>query len=475
MSRRRRQRALADPVIIGALTVLVAVVAVVLAFQANTGLPFVPRYALQVRVANAEELSRGGEVHMGGALVGMIDSVTATRERNGQAIAVLNLELDKSIEPLPRDSRFTIREKDAIGEKFLEITPGHSQRTWPQNSTVPVSQTGATTDLDQVLSMFTPPTRRGVTNSTEGFAEALSGRGAAVNDAIGAFVPLVDDLGPVMRNLSSSRTQLGGFLRGLGAYTGALVPVAQQQASLFGNLDGTFRALASVAHPYLEQWIAQTPPTFQTVTQDSPAEQAFVKDATGLFADLRPGAATLPSSAPLLASAFAAGTRTLPGTAALDRRTVTLSHDVYDYGTTPVVTQGLARLTLTANRLTPPLRFLTPAQTRCNYVSLFLRNVASATSDPAGNGTVLGVVIVAIDDVLGGEAVPSQSPYLTTGTAGGTNHAPLHVDPYPNTEAPGQVAECSAGNEPFSAAHAVIGNPAGNVGKATEKTKASKG
>lgn len=475
MVRRRRQRALADPVIIGALTVLVSVVAIVLTFQANTGLPFVPRYALHVRVANAEELTRGGEVHMGGALVGMIDSVTATREHSGQAIGVLNLELDKSIQPLPADSRFTIRQKDAIGEKFLDITPGHSKRTWAQNSTVPISQTGATTDLDQVLSMFTPPTRRGVTDSTEGFAQALAGRGAAVNDAIGAFVPLVDNLGPVMRNLSSSRTDLGGFLRGLGAYAGALAPVAQQQASLFQNLDGTFSALASVAHPYLEQWIAQTPPTFRTVTQDSPAEQAFVKDTAGLFADLRPGAATLPSSAPLLASAFAAGTRNLPGSAALDRRTVTLSQNIYDYGTSPVVTQGLARLTLTANRLTPPLRFLTPAQTTCNYVSLFLRNVASATSDPTGTGTVLRVVIVAIDDVLGGEAVPSQSPYLTAGTAGGINHAPLHVDPYPNTDAPGQVAECSAGNEPFSAARAVIGNPAGNVGQATEKTKASKG
>lgn len=475
MTRRRRQRALADPVIIGALTVLVSVVAVVLAFQANNGLPFVPRYALHVHVANAEELTRGGEVHMGGALVGMVDSVTATRNHQGRAIAVLNLELDKSIQPLPVDSRFTIREKDAIGEKFLDITPGHSSQTWRGGATVPVSQTGATTDLDQVLSMFTPPTRWGVKATTEGFAQALAGRGAAVNDAIGAFVPLVDNLGPVMRNLSSPRTGLGAFLRGLGAYAGALAPVAQQQASLFQNLDGTFAALAAVAHPYLEQWIAQTPPTFQTVINDSPRLQAFVKDTTGLFGDLRPGAATLPTSAPLLASAFAAGTRTLPGTAALDRRLVSLSQSLASYGASPVVTQGLSRLTLTANRLTPPLRFLTPAQTTCNYVSLFLRNVGSATSDPAGNGTVLGVTIVAIDDVLGGEAVPSQSPFLTPGTAGGINHAPLHVDPYPNTNAPGQVAECSAGNEPFSAARAVIGNPSGNVGKSTEKTKASQG
>lgn len=475
MSRgRRRQPALTSPVVIGALTVLVLIVAVVLAFQANNGLPFVPRYHLHVQVKDAEELSRGGEVHMGGVLVGAVTSVDAARNRRGQAVAVLNLALDKSIEPLPVDSTFTIREKDAIGEKYLAITPGNSHRTWSQGATVPVGQTGATTDLDQVLSMFTPPTRAGVAKSTTGFAEALAGRGAAINDAIGAFRPLVDDLGPVMRNLSSRRTQLGEFLRGLGTFTGALTPVAQQQASLFENLDVTFRSLASVATPYLQEWIAQTPPTFQTVIDDSPSEQAFAKDATTLFADLRPGTATLRTSAPVLASAFSEGTRNLPGTAALDQRTVSLSRSLASYAADPVVTQGLARLTLTANRLTPPLSFLTPAQTTCNYVSLFLRNIASSLSDPVDTGTELRVVIVAIDDVVGGEAVPSQSPYLTPGTTGGTNHAPLHVNPYPNTAAPGQVAECAAGNEPFSPAHAVIGNPSGKLGTATQKTTGSK-
>lgn len=473
MRARRRQRALTSPVIIGALTVLVTIVAVVLAFQANTGLPFVPRYGLHIQLRNAAELTRGGEVHLGGDLVGVITSVDAARNHHGQAVAVLNVELSKSIQPLPVDTVFTVRQKDAIGEKYLAITPGHSRQTWPQGATVPDAHTGATTDLDQVLSMFTPPTRRGVTASTEGFAQALAGRGAAVNDAIGAFRPLVDDLGPVMRNLSAPHTQLGGFLRGLGAFTGALAPVADQQASLFGNLDSTFRSLASVATPYLQQWIAQTPPTFQTVINDSPSERAFISDATALFADLRPGAATLPSSAPVLASAFAAGTRNLPGTAGLDQRTVSLSHSLAAYGASSVVTAGLRRLTLTANRLTPPLRFLGPAQTTCNYVSLFLRNISSTLSDSAGTGHVLRLVIVAIDDVLGGEAVPSQHPYLTPGTAGGHNHAPLHVNPYPNTDAPGQVAECSAGKEPFSAAKAVIGNPAKDVGRTTQSTTGS--
>jgi ABC-type transporter Mla subunit MlaD len=469
--RRRNQNALGSPTLVGALTVLVTIVAVVIAFQANNGLPFVPRYQLRVQVRDAQELTRGAEVHMGGSLIGDVASVSAARDRAGQAIAVINVNLNKTVEPLATDSRFTIRLKDAIGEKYLDVTPGHSGRTFADGAIVPLRQTGAEVDLDQFLSTFNPPTRAGVTASTVGFGDALAGRGADVNGAIGAFVPLVTDLGPVARNLASRGADLGGFVRGLGAFAGALAPVAQQQAALYTNLDATFGALAGVARPFLQQWIQQTPPTFATVIADSPVEQAFVSDTAQLFAELRPGFATLPASAPVLADAFAAGTRNLPGTAALDRRTVTLAHTLETYGASPTVQRGLDRLALTARRLIPPLAFLTPAQSTCNYATLFLRNTASALSDPVGTGTVLRVLIVAIDDVAGGEAVPSQTPFLTPGTAGGTSHAPLHADPYPNTAAPGQTPECAAGNEPYSAAQAVIGNPAGNVGRHTETTK----
>jgi ABC-type transporter Mla subunit MlaD len=63
---RRRADAsiLTSPVLIGALTVLVVIVAVVLAYNANNGLPFVPTYDLHVRAVNAEELQRVAGVNM---------------------------------------------------------------------------------------------------------------------------------------------------------------------------------------------------------------------------------------------------------------------------------------------------------------------------------------------------------------------------------------------------------------------------
>jgi ABC-type transporter Mla subunit MlaD len=475
MRRRRRESALLNPVLIGALTVLVTIVAVVLAFQANRGLPFVPRYTLHVRVANAEELTRGAEVHMGGALVGSVASVAAARTANGTPIAVLDVELNTSVEPLPVDSRFAIRLKAAIGEKYLAIARGVSRATWANGATVPVTQTSATVDLDQVLALFTPPTRAGVAATTIGFSNALAGRGGDVNNAIAGFAPLTRNLGPVMRNLAAPRTDLHGFIHGLATFAGALAPVAQAQASLYRHLDATFGALAGVAVPFLQESISQTPPTFETVIADSPELQAFASSTAALFRDLQPGIATLPSSAPVLADAFAAGIRNLPPTALTDRLLVDLARALAAYSANPTVQQGLDRLTLTANSLIAPLSFLTPVQTTCNYVALFLRNLASTLSDNVGNGTVLRFVIVAIDDVLGGEAVPSQRPFLSTSLAGGINHGPLHVNPYPNTASPGQTQECAAGNERYSPAAAQIGNPPGNVGLRTEKTTASAG
>jgi ABC-type transporter Mla subunit MlaD len=474
--RRGRERGMfSNPILVGALTVLVTVAAVSLAYQADNGLPFVPKYALHLQIENAEELTHGGEVHMGGALVGLVTSVNPGRDAAGQPIAVMNLSLDKNIEPLPQDSTFIVRLKGSIGLKFLDVTKGHSEAIWRNGATIPLGHSGADTDLDQVLGMFNPPTRKGVADATVGFSDALAGRGGNINSAIGAFVPLVTDLGPVMLNLGSHRTDLGGFFRGLESFSSALSPVAQTQATLEVNLDTTFKALASIAVPYLQDWISETPPTFSTVIADSPSEQSFLNDTASLFAELRPGFATLPTSAPILADAFEQGARNLPGTIALDQRLLSLSQSLEHYGQNATVQQGLDRLTLTAHSLRSPLAFLTPAQSTCNSVTLFLRNISSSLQEPIESGTALRFNLVTIDDVPGAESVASHKPYTTPDSDNTDEHGPLHSDPYPNTDSPGQTPECSAGNEPYSGASALVGNPLTNVGLETQLTKRGKG
>jgi ABC-type transporter Mla subunit MlaD len=471
MNLRRRERgALSNPILIGALTVLVTVVAVMLAYNANNGLPFVPKYNLHLKVRDASEVTHGAEVHMGGALIGIVDKIQPTPGPGGEPIALMDLKLNKEVQPLPVDSTFDVRLKGAIGLKYIAVTRGTSSQTWPNGATVPLSQSGSEVDLDQFLSMFDPATRVGVAESTIGFSDALAGRGNDINDAIGAFKPLVTHLGPVARNLASPKTDFGGFWRGLESFSRALVPVAKDQADLYSNLDTTFTALSTVAVPFLQDWISTTPPAFESVIDSSPRLQSFVNDTAALFGELRPGFATLPQSAPVLADAFAAGTKNLPGTIALDQRLTSLAQSLQNYGENPAVIAGLKRLTLTAKSLRSPLSYLTPVQSTCNYVTLFLRNISSTLSEPILSGTALRFNLVVISDTPGSEAVPSQRPYTTPQTRNGQLIGPIHMDPYPNTDSPGQTPECSAGNETYSGASARIGNPPGNVGRKTETT-----
>jgi ABC-type transporter Mla subunit MlaD len=463
--RRRDASVLSSPVLIGALTVLVVIIAVALAYNANTGLPFVPTYDLHVQAADASELQKGDDVNLGGALVGIVGSVTPSRTHSGRPIALLNLKLYKNIEPLPSDTRFTVRLKGAIGLKYLDVSLGHARTNFANNATVPLSHSGTSVDFDQVLSMFNPKTRKGVNDTTIGFGQALAGRGYDLNHAISRLGPLFANLAPVAANLASPNSNLAGFFRGLERFSGALEPVAATQAALFGNLDTTFTSLAGVA-PSLSNTISATPHAFDATIQGSPTIRPFLTDTASLLHQLSPGFATLKTSAPLLASAFATGRRTLPPTAALDNQTVLLSQKLESFSANPAVEGGLKRLTKTAGDLRKPLAFLTPVQATCNYPSLFLRNVASTLSEHVSDGSFLRFVQVSIQDIPGVESEPSHKLYT-----GKTGHGfgPVHANAFPNTASPGQIKECSAGNEPFPH-KLVIGNPPGNVGLTTQKT-----
>ena len=83
MTRRPQQSVVANPILIGAVTVLVVTVAVFLAYQANKGLPFVPTRDLTVDLPNAQNLVEQNEVREGGYRIGMITKIEPVRLPGG--------------------------------------------------------------------------------------------------------------------------------------------------------------------------------------------------------------------------------------------------------------------------------------------------------------------------------------------------------------------------------------------------------
>jgi hypothetical protein len=103
--------------------------------------------------------------------------------------------------------------------------------------------------------------------------------------------------------------------------------------------------------------------------------------------------------------------------------------------------------------------FVAPAQTTCNYLTLLFRNGASLLTESYSVGTMLRFYPLAVPTPLGSEAGPASGPANGPAPAPGTpqrevsvtDDSFLHSNPYPNTAAPGQVRECEAGNEDYSA------------------------
>src|SRR6478752_9886280 len=164
-----RRSIASNPILIGAVTVLVIVVAVFLSYNANTGLPFVPTTTLKVRVANGSELVKGNEVRSGGARVGVIGDMAPVRLANGQTGAQLTLKLDKTIGSVPNDTTFRIRPRSALGLKYLELTMGHSKTAFKDGDTVPEAQATYATDIDRIFGMFDKPTRDASQQNLLGF------------------------------------------------------------------------------------------------------------------------------------------------------------------------------------------------------------------------------------------------------------------------------------------------------------------
>src|SRR5437763_7795568 len=90
-----------SPVLVGSLTVLIVIVAVFLAYNANQGLPFVPTYELKAQVPSAANLVPGNDVRIGGHRVGAVDSIKPVLAKTGSSTAILTMKLDKDVQPMP--------------------------------------------------------------------------------------------------------------------------------------------------------------------------------------------------------------------------------------------------------------------------------------------------------------------------------------------------------------------------------------
>jgi ABC-type transporter Mla subunit MlaD len=380
-------------------------------------------YRVSVEVPNAARLTDSNEVRIGGHRVGIVETiepVTADAEPTAAVdpsagvnpatgatglVARVNLKLDESVEPLPRDSIFRVRYRSAFGLKYLEIVRGTGPPA-PEGHTfdgtddegpcmLPVHPRRFAgerpdsagngcfqpqTEFDDIANTFDAETRRNAQENLTGFGDAFAGRGTSLNEAIGAFNPLFRNLGPVAAALVEPSTRFEHLFPALARTAAIVAPVADEQAELFTRMAVAFDAIARDPEA-LRESISEGVPTLETAIEVLPRQRPFLRHLTTLSRELRPGVDDLRVTLPTLNSALETGTPVLGRSVGLSRRLRGVMRELAQLVGQPETGSSLERLAETFAIADPLGRFVVPAQTVCNYFNYWFTFLPNGLSD----------------------------------------------------------------------------------------------
>jgi virulence factor Mce-like protein len=397
MRGQRRTSILASPVLVGAVTILIVAVAVILAVNANQGLPFVPTYDVKAELPGGANLVVGNEVRVGGAHMGFVEEIEPTVDPDtGRTIAIIHMKLDSEIKPIPKSTVVRVRPRSVLGLKYVALEIPEEKPTGDEvlrdGETLPMRQEEPPVEFDEFLSVNTPEHRENQQRVLTGAGNVFTGRGPAINEAIHNFVPFFVHLTPVMEALSDPDTRLNQLFRQLGRTANQIARVAPAWAQLFGNIATTNEALGR-HEEQLRQMIERGPRDLEEGIRSFPIQRDFNVQQEELFVELAPTARELRRSLPGVSDAFETGTPVQRRSPRLFRNNEKFLVALEDLVENPDTLLALKDLTTLVKLAAPLIEYAAPYQTVCNYFTYFWTFNSDHISEPVRNGTIQRVLL----------------------------------------------------------------------------------
>ncbi|MGZ8812659.1 MAG: MCE family protein, partial [Mycobacterium sp.] len=160
--------------------------------------------------SNASGLRAGQFVRASGVEVGKVSKIELIN--NGSMVKV-DFDVDRSL-PLFEGTTASIRYLNLIGDRYMELKRGESDRRLPSGGTIPVEHTEPALDLDALLGGFRPVFRALDPDKVNTIAQSIitifQGQGGTINDILDQTAQLTSALadrdqaiGEVIRNLNT--------------------------------------------------------------------------------------------------------------------------------------------------------------------------------------------------------------------------------------------------------------------------------
>src|SRR4051794_20003752 len=253
--------------------------------------PFKPKgYRFHTSFAESGQLALEADVRISGVPVGKVKTITPDK-KTGRADVVIQLQ--SRYAPLPSDAKAILRQKTLLGETYVELTPGHrSARPIAEGGLLPASQVSDTVELDEILRSFDPKTRSAFQDWMQTQAQAISGHGQDLNDALGNLGPFADDTADIVDILNREQPAVTQLVSNMGIVFQALSERDGQLRSLVQNSNTVFATTAARDSELQEAFKAL--PTFEDESRKTfDRLTAFSENTDPLVNQLRPAAREL--------------------------------------------------------------------------------------------------------------------------------------------------------------------------------------
>jgi virulence factor Mce-like protein len=202
------------------------------------GAPWAPTHTMVAQVTDADSMSVGSDVRIAGRLVGQVTTVQAAGDHTN-----VTFHVDTADWPLPADTTASVRLATLLGQKYIQLNPGHSSEQMADGAILGVQSTKPVVDFDQIIDTFDQPTRNALTSLLRTGGAALQGQEGTIQQLIpnlsdlsvhsqvptaelvtrnAEFNSILVNLGVAAQQLGASRSDLAGVIAHLNAVTGAL-------------------------------------------------------------------------------------------------------------------------------------------------------------------------------------------------------------------------------------------------------------
>ena len=246
-------------------------------------------YRVEMHFDEASQLAVESDVRISGVSVGKVKQIRL----GDDGLADATIELNPKYAPIPVDTKAILRQKTLLGETYVELTPGDRDgQMIPEGGTLPQAQISDAVQLDEIFRTFDQPTRVAFQNWMAGASEALKGRGADLNAALGNLAPFAERADDLLRVLDTQKLAVRQLLDDGGQTFDALSERPGELRSLIQNSEKVFSTTAARDDEIRETF--QALPTFLDESKLTLERlYRFSGDTNPLVTQLRPSAREL--------------------------------------------------------------------------------------------------------------------------------------------------------------------------------------